>query len=294
MTETLHCAVPAGDICGEAATWDAATQRLYWVDINRFLIHALDTASAATRSFQFHEPVTALGLTDRPGTLITALASRLILWTPETDARAPFGEPLAGWPEARFNDGRPDPAGRFWIGSMGNNVGPDGEALDVVPGLGVLQRVDATGAATVFEAGIGIANTLCWSPDAATFYFGDTLRNEIRAWDYDAASATIANPRPFFAGFDRGGPDGSAIDAEGCLWNCRYGGGCVVRVTPEGRIDRVLDLPVENPTTCTFGGPTLGTLYITSARDPAHRLSGSLFAVETAVPGLPERVFRLG
>lgn len=294
MTE-IRCAAPMGDVCGEAATWSAAEGRLYWVDINRFLIHALDAATGAVRSFHFHEPVTALALTDRPGVMIAALASRLILWTPATDARAPFGEELDAWPEARMNDGRADPLGRFWVGSMGNNVGPDGEALPVRDGLGVLMRYGPDGSRAVIETGIGISNTVAWSPDGTRFYFGDTLRNEIRVWDFDLATGEIANPRPFFAGFERGGPDGSAVDAEGYLWNARYGGGCVVRVAPDGRVDRVVEMPAANCTTCAFGGPDLRTLYVTTARagDPGRRLAGSLFALRVETPGLPERVARL-
>ena len=146
------------------------------------------------------------------------------------------------------------------------------------------------------ETGIGIPNTLCWSPDGRRFYFGDTLKNEIRVYDYDTESGDIGPGASFFSGFERGLPDGSAMDSEGFLWNCRYGGGCVVRVAPDGTIDRVIDMPAENITTCTFGGADLTTLYITTAaadRAPEDRLAGSLFAIETGVSGMPENVFRL-
>ncbi len=296
MTD-IACAAPTGDICGEGAVWSAGDQRLYWVDINRFLIRALDARSGAVLSWHFDEPPTALALTDRPGVILAALSSRLILWTPGTNARDAFGSRLETWPQARFNDGRADPSGRFWVGSMGNNVGPDGEGLAVEPGLGALMRCDADGGRTVIETGLGIANTLCWSPDGATFYFADTMENEVRAYDFDAPSGEISNPRPFLAGFERGRPDGSAVDAEGFLWNARHGGGCVVRVAPDGRIDQVVDIPSSNVTTCAFGGPDLRTLYVTTARgsdgDAGHRLAGSLFALPAPAPGLPERVVRL-
>ena len=114
------------------------------------------------------------------------------------------------------------------------------------------------------------------------------MRNQIRAYDYDRETGRISNPRPFFAGFDRGRPDGSAMDAEGYLWNCRYGGSCVVRVAPDGRIDRVVEVPALNVTTCTFGG---SRLYITTAHAMAPgtgRLAGSVFGLETDTQGLPE------
>ena len=163
---------------------------------------------------------------------------------------------LGGWPELRFNDGRSDPLGAFWIGSMGNNVCPNGEGLPVVDGRGTLYRYRHGGPMEEIETDIGIPNTLCWSPDRRHFYFGDTLKNEIRVYDYDIETGEIGPGRPFFAGFERGLPDGSAMDGEGYLWNCRYDGGCVVRVAPDGSIDRVIDIPAGNVTTCTFGGPS--------------------------------------
>ncbi len=133
-----RCVAPTGDLCGEGAVWAAAEARLYWVDINRFLVHAWSAGDGSVRTWGFDEPAVALALTDRPGVLLLALASRLILFHPADDGRTPLGPVLEGWPEVRFNDGRPDPLGRLMIGTMGNNVGPNGEALEVEPGLGKL------------------------------------------------------------------------------------------------------------------------------------------------------------
>ncbi|MEC7485284.1 MAG: SMP-30/gluconolactonase/LRE family protein [Pseudomonadota bacterium] len=291
------CIVPAGDVCGEAATWDAAANRLYWTDINRFLLHAHDPAAGTMRTHMFDQPVVALSLTNRQGRLLVALGSRLILFNPADGSREDLPAALEGWPELRFNDGRSDPRGTFWIGSMGNNVGPNGEGLPVTDGKGTLYRYQNGGALETIETGIGIPNTLCWSPDGRRFYFGDSLKNEIRVYGYDPESGDIGSGASFFSGFERGVPDGSAMDSEGFLWNCRYGGGCVVRVAPDGTIDRVIEMPAENITTCTFGGADLTTLYITTAaadRAPEDRLAGSLFAIETGVRGMPENVFNLG
>lgn len=293
---TPFCIVPTGDRCGEGATWSAAEDAVYWTDINRFLVHRCALSSRTVRSWLFDEPVVALGLTTRPGQLVVALGSRLILWTPDGDVREELGFRLEGWPRVRLNDGRPDPNGNFWVGSMKNNVEPDGENGEVAPGEGVLYRIAPDGTATEWRRDLGISNTLCWSPDRTRFYFGDTLANEIRVYDYDAATGTIANERPFFRGFDRGLPDGSAIDAEGYLWNCRFGGACIVRIAPDGSIDRVVDMPVQNITTCTFGGPENRTLLITTASMAGRRgdrLAGSLFGLEVEVPGLGENRFRV-
>jgi len=293
---TPLCIAPTGDICGEAVTWSVAENRLYWVDINRFLLHRLDLASGAVTSHFFDEPVVALSLTTDPGRLLVAQGSGLLLLTVTTDKREHLSARLPDWPEVRMNDGRTDPLGRFWVGTMGNNVGPNGETLDIVEGRGRLYRYTHGGKLQEFESGIGISNTLCWAPDGRTFYFGDTLKNEIRAYPFDPDTGDIGAPRRHFADFDRGLPDGSAIDAEGYLWNCRFGGGCIVRVAPDGSIDRVVEMPVRNITTCCFGGPDLATLYVTTAsamKDPSDRLAGSLFALHTMTRGLPENLFDL-
>jgi len=296
MMDAITHIAPTGDICGEAATWSADEDRVYWVDINRFLVHRIERASGAVTSHLFDEPVVAISLTTRAQTLLVALGSKLILLNVETDAREDLGVALPDSPAARFNDGRTDPNGIFWIGSMGNNVGPNGENLDVVDGLGKLFRYASGGPLEEVEAGIGIANTLCWSPDKSTFFFGDTLKNEIRRYPFDTATSTIGEGVVHFSGFDRGFPDGSTIDAEGYIWNCRFAGGCIVRVAPDGSVDHVIDMPVKNITTCCFGGPDLSTLYVTTAsvlKDESDRLAGSLFAIETQTRGLPENRFKL-
>ena len=292
----ITCVAPVGDRTGEGAVWSASEQALYWVDITRFLTHRWDAATRAVHSWHFTEPTCALALTDRPGTLLLAMASRIILWRPESDARMEFGWSLPGSPRVRLNDGRPDPSGRFWVGSMKNNILPDGDDGTAGKGEGSLFRIAPDGSATVMVERIGISNTMCWSPDRTRFYTADSMENRVDVYQYDDAAGTIVNPRPFLSGHPRGVPDGSNMDAEGRLWNCRFGGGCVLRVTAGGVVDLVLEMPVPNITTCTFGGPDLRTLFITSANRPAaagDRLAGSLFSVPVDVPGMAENVVRL-
>lgn len=290
----VECLVPSGDICGEAATWSSSENALYWVDINRFLIHRFERESKNVRSYFFDQPVVALSLTSHEGTLLVALADRLILWEVKSDKHQPLVS-LPSAPQARFNDGRSDPNGRFWIGTMSHNVGINGEDIAAVAGLGELYCYAAVGAPLRrYAADIGISNTLCWSPDRKTFYFGDTLKNEILAYRYNEGTGEISEPKVHFSGFDRGLPDGSAIDSEGYLWNCRFGGGCIVRIAPDGEIDRIIGMPVKNITTCTFGGEDLKTLYITTAsvaKAASDRLAGSLFSLNSPVAGLEENRF---
>jgi len=290
------CVAPTGDVCGEGVVWHAAHNAVYWSDINRFLIHRLSLADSSVRSWIFEEPVTALCLTDRDDVLEVVLGSSVILWEPGRDLRHDALFRLDGWPSVRLNEARPDPRGSLWAGSMRNNVHPDGSSGEVGGQDGILVRIDPNGRATCFREKIGISNTLAWSPDQRHFYFGDTLANVIWVYDYDASTGAISNERPFLEGFGRGYPDGSAVDSEGCLWNCRFCGNCIVRVAPNGKIDRIMEMPVKNITTCTFGGADLQTLFVTTASAEAprgDRLAGSLFAIRTDVKGQPENRFSL-
>ncbi len=289
------CVAPTEDVCGDGAVWHAAHCAVYWTDINRFLIHRFTPADQNVRTWIFEEPVTAITLTDRPETLAVILGSRVILWEPATDAHRKSLFCLEGWPKVRLNDARVDPRGSLWIGSMRNNVNADGSGGKVAGKDGALFRLDPDASVKVWRRDIGIANTLAWSPDQRRFYFGDTLANMIWQYDYDVATGAIKNERPFLHGFDRGLPDGSAIDSEGYLWNCRFFGGCIVRVAPDGKIDRVVEMPVQNITTCTFGGLDLKTLFVTTAKiesPPGDRMAGGLYAIQTEIAGQPENQFR--
>lgn len=288
-----------GDRCGEGAIWCAEEDAVYWTDINRFLVHRLVWPERRLTTWLFEEPPTALALSTETGRLLVAQASKLIWWWPAEDRRQDHGFRLAGHPRVRLNDGRADPLGQFWVGSMFNNVTVHGGPTDEhhATGNGALFRVAPDGRTTEELTGIGIANTLCWSPDRTRFYFADTLRNEMRTYGYDATTGDIAGGEPHLCGYPRGAPDGSAIDADGYVWNCRWGGGGIVRVAPDGRVDGFHPVPTLNVTTCVFGGPDLSTLFIASARndaDPADRLAGSLWAMEPGVRGLPENRVRVG
>jgi sugar lactone lactonase YvrE len=274
--------------------WHPAHSAVYWVDINRFLIHRLTPANECVRTWFFEEPVTALVLTGRNDVLAVVMASQVILWEPTSDTRHDPVFHLDEWPHARLNDARADPVGSLWIGSMQNNVNPDGSGSSIDRKIGALYRVDPDASVSIHRTDIGVANTLAWSPDSKVLYFADSLANTVWAYDFDAATGSIGNERPFLHGFARGVPDGSTVDAEGYLWNCRYSGGCIVRVAPDRQIDRVIEMPVQNITTCTFGGPERKTLYVTTAATdapPSDRLAGSLFAIQTTVSGQPENRF---
>jgi sugar lactone lactonase YvrE len=294
MTFEPICVAPTGDQCGEGVVWHDAHAAIYWTDINRFLIHRFSPLDQSVRSWFFNEPVTGLALTNRDDVLAVMLGSRVILWEPTSDIRHKHGFELQGWPKVRLNEGRADPRGSLWIGSMRNNVNADGSAGEAGGRDGVLYRVDPDGRTTIHRRHLGVSNTLAWSPDRRHFYFGDSLANTVWVYDYDSRTGDISNETPFLHNFSRGIPDGSTVDAEGYLWNCRFDGGCIVRVAPNGSLDCIVEMPVNNITTCTFGGPERKTLYIASAATgtaPHHRLAGGLYALKTDVEGQPENRF---
>jgi sugar lactone lactonase YvrE len=159
---------------------------------------------------------------------------------------------------------------------------------------GALYRLGADGKLARKRTGITVPNSLAWSPDGRTMYFADSPRRTIWAFDYDRASGEPSNERVFVT-TEAGFPDGSCMDADGCLWNAEYGGGRLVRYTPAGKIDRVIEVPVQNPTCCCFGGPRLDLLYITTAAQrlteaqlKEQPLAGSLLAVRPGSTGLVE------
>ena len=293
LPRKFRCLAPTGDWCGEAPVWNEAQQALYWTDINRCLIHSFRLKDGSVRTWFLPEPVTALALTAADDILAVALASRVVLWNSASGSLLETLFQLEGWPKVRLNDGRADPRGSLWVGTMWNNVRADGTEDEVGGRDGVLYRIDPDNHVSVWERGIGIANTVAWSPDGRRFYFADSLANAIDVYDYDFATGSIANRKPFLHGFARGVPDGSAVDSEGYLWNCRHGGGCIVRVAPNGTIDEVIEFPTPRPTSCTFGGENLETLYVTSSAlgTTGDRLAGGLFAMEPGVRGQPENRF---
>lgn len=294
LTSEPICCAPVGDRCGEGVLWHPGEEAVYWTDITRFLVHRFDPATASVKSWCFDEAVTAVLLTNLDHVLAVCLGSRVILWEPATDSRRDQGFVLRGWPDVRLNDAAVDPRGSLWVGSMRNNVNADGSDGEAGGTDGVLFRIDPDGRVTEMEDRIGISNTLAWSPDQKIFYFGDTLVNTIWSYEYDKQTGAIRKKGNHLASFSRGLPDGSTIDADGFVWNCRWDGGCIVRVAPTGEVGCVVEMPTRNITNCTFGGRNLDTLYITTAASPndkGDRLAGSLFALKTEVRGLPENRF---
>jgi sugar lactone lactonase YvrE len=296
----VRCIAETKNLVGEGPLWDAAGQRLYWTDINGMRVYRLDLRSGRIEHWQFAVTVSALGLTTRTGWLLVAAGLQLLLWNVESDERVVFAQVEDAETGNRLNDGAVGPDGNFWVGTMRNNVGPDGAHIEVdwertENRCGSLYRVSPEGTVERYATGLAIPNTMVWSPDGSKMYTGDSMDNAVYAYDYGAGS--VSRRRVFTQGFGRGVPDGSAMDEEGFIWNCRYFGSCAVRFAPSGEVDRVVEMPVKNITNCAFGGADLRTLFVTTAGvgdGEADTRAGGLFAVEVGVVGLAENLFRAG
>ena len=250
---------------GEGPHFDRETGHLYWVDIIPGEAWRLDTASGALRHWAFDTMISAV-VPRASGGLMVALQHELVFFDPTTGTRAPLAAPEQHLAANRSNEARVDPSGRFWLGTMQNTTGQNGEDLPHEASVGALYRIEPDGSFEKVVSGIGIANTLAWDEARGRLYFGDSVSETIRVWDWDKGSGAISKPRLFAAPNPHGVPDGSAMDADGYLWNCRWGGSCIIRYAPDGQIDRMVPVPVTNPTSCVFGGSDLRTLYVTSAR----------------------------
>jgi sugar lactone lactonase YvrE len=292
----VHLAADAKNVVGESPLWHPEHRSIYWTDVNGFTVQRYILESGEITTWRFGEPVCALSLTTDPGCILVALGSKLILWCPDTDQRIDLASPEPKCPYNRLNDGATDPNGVFWVGSMRNNVATDGQDVEVSGNSGSLYRVTPNGEVSVWDTGFGITNTVAWSPDRKTFYCGCSVGNIIYAYDYSAADSSIGNRRTFVAGVKPGLPDGSALDEEGYLWNCRFFGGCILRFSPAGKLDRVIEIPVSNITNCSFGRPSLETLFVTTASlhaNESEHHAGGLFEISVGVRGLPTGRFRL-
>lgn len=292
----VECVFEAKCSLGEGPCWSPREGALYWTDVPARRLHRWAPASGEHRIWPMPEMVTSIALRAKGG-LVLASHTGIDFFDPASGRLERFVAPEAGKPKNRSNDGKCDRQGRFWYGTMMNNIAEDGSELPITERSGGLYRIDPDGTVTQFEQGLGIANTFAWSPDDRTMYFGDTME-AIYAYDFDPATGNVANRRVFARTGQRGYADGSTIDAQGFLWNARWDGGCLIRWAPDGSIDRIVEMPCRRVTSAVFGGPDLETLYVTTVRyglseaELAEQpLAGGIFAVDAGVRGLPDGAF---
>jgi sugar lactone lactonase YvrE len=285
----LHCIHDARASLGECPVWSVAEQMLYWVDINAPALHRFDPATGEDTAMPMPESIGCVALR-RQGGFVVALRGGIWLARPDGTLVRKIADPPYDPAHHRFNDGRCDRQGRFWAGAM--NEKRDADSATLV-------RVDADHRMTPVLSGMMISNGLAWSPDGRTMYHTDTPKRVVHAYDFDPASGLPSNRRELAHFTDpTHRPDGGAVDSEGCYWTAFYGGGKVARLSPAGAVLAEFPVPAQCPTMCAFGGRDLKTLYVTSARQfrsdeelARLPLSGGLFAMAVAVPGLPEPAF---
>src|ERR1700722_19861660 len=214
--KVAECVVRSRDLCGESPVWDAAAKCVYWTDINGFAIRRLFSATGEVTSWKFDAPVTALSLTTIDGWLLVAVGGRLLFWLADGDRRVECTAVERSWPNHRLNDGAADAEGNFWVGSMRNNVAADGSEVKAGGLNGSLYRVTPDGEVSVRDSEFGIANTVVWSPDGATFYCGCSTRNVIWAYDFvpDGKNSNIGNRGGFAEKTGAGDAAGSAMDED--------------------------------------------------------------------------------
>lgn len=287
----LHSALEAKAELGECPRWHMGEKRLYWVDIARCELHRFDPENGADGMRRFADPVGCFAFIEGGGMLLGMKSGFSIL--PEWRAQpVPYGEQIfAHRPDLRMNDGRTDPQGRFWAGSVNMAKSAQDAAL---------YRLDNDGSITEIEAGMLTCNGAAFDKDGLHFHHADTPSHALRRYDVDAAAGTLSNQtilHQFPMG--EGRPDGGSFDAEGCYWSALFDGGRVVRLSPDGEIVQSVALPVSRPTMIAFGGDDLRTAYVTTARTglspdalKQQPLAGAIFSFRVDVPGLPEQPFR--
>ena len=285
LTDPIHAV-------GESPVWRAAEAALYWTDIPARRLHRLHPESRASSSWSTAEMVACFAFR-RDGTLVAGMESGIFQLTLGEDGTA-RGERLAGVDHAmagmRFNDGRCDRRGRFWAGTMHTDMA-------AAHAVGALYRYSsAKGLSSPMCPGLLTQNGLAWSPAGDRMYLSDSHPKARTIWsfDYDEDSATPLNRR-VFVDMNRhpGRPDGAAVDVDGCYWTCANDAGRLLRFSPEGALDREIELPVKKPSMCAFGGADLDTLFVTSIRpkDAVDQLSGAVFALRPGTQGMEETEF---
>ena len=282
LGDTVDVVVAAGAVLGEGPSWDARSGRLLWIDVVAKQIFLTDVRTGASEVVPVPLPIGAV-VPRAAGGFLAALEDGF--WVVGDGPQHRVTTVPEARPGLRFNDGKCDPEGRFWAGTM---------ADDQSPAAGALYRLGPDGQATLVLDGVTLSNGLAWSADGLTMYFIDSPTQRIDAFSFTPSTGEIRDRRPLVQiPREVGIPDGMTIDTQGGLWVALWDGGAVHRYL-DGRLDRVINLPVSQPTSCAFGGDNFEELFVTSACDglsseqrAAQPLAGAVFRIRPGVRGLP-------
>lgn len=271
---------------GECPVWCERTRRLWWVDVLAPALWSFDPAGGACRSHRVGARRLGSIALRRGGGLLLACDDGIHAYDPDSGRQTFLVDPEPGVAGHRKNDGRADPYGNFWVGTLREaDYAKVGALYRIAPDLSVSQQAQ----------GLAIPNSIAFDARRRRLYYADTRAYAIWACDQDPATGDISARRTFATTIPPARPDGSCIDAEGCLWNAEYAGGRIVRYAPSGEVLRSIALPVSHPTCCCFGGPGLDRLFVTTASEAlapqeraAEPLAGLTLALDVGARGRPE------
>ena len=292
LEPTITVVADVRNVLGESPVWSAAENALYWTDIRAPALFRFDFDSGSTERWDLPELAGAVVLRQGGG-LVLGLQSGLYSFDPHSESLGLLHRPEGRHPDDRANDLRCDPAGRLWFSVMRD--------FGKAP-TGAVYCLDASMRSTLAIDGVTIPNAICFSPSGDRMYFADTAQGDLKAYENLESPAKLRCRSVILpAGLAPGRPDGATVDRTGNIWNARFGGGGITRSSPDGRMHRFYKLPVSRPTSCSFGGPELDTLFITTATqglDAEQRrkeaLAGSLLAIRPGTTGIAEPCFGFG
>jgi len=288
----IEVVVDVKTILGEGPLWDVGLERFFWIDSFGGVVYRATHDGREVRAWDVPAKIGSIAIRKDGNGAICSLANGFHSLDFKTGECTLIHDPEPDKPNNRINDGKVDRRGRFVAGSMDTmEEGPNG----------ALYRLDPDFKVTKLDSNIIVSNGPCWSPDDKIFYFADSWSGEIWAYDYDINTGSVKNRRTFVK-LDTstgGAADGSTVDSEGYLWNAQVYDGKLMRYAPDGKLDKVIDMPVKKVTSVNFGGPNLDILYVTSmAKPPLPRfpadgvLRGSLFAIHgLGIKGVAEPRF---
>lgn len=292
MTIELITTLTVENELGEGVVWDHVSARIWWTDIQQSRLYRYDLDTKGLEDWPTPERLCCFAPRQNGQGLVAAFASGFAFYDPETGALEWLHRLEEDNPGTRFNDGRTDRQGRLWSGTMV-------EDSDIAPYQGSLYCLNNDLTVTKSDIdNLHIPNSLCWSPDGKTMYHTDTPSLTINQYDFEVTTGVIGKSKHFTTTNDGCYPDGSIVDTQGYLWNAQWGSNTVVRYSPDGQQDLVLEVPTSQPSCVAFGGKNLDLLLVTSAwqgMDSATRKTdtqaGNFFIYQTDFKGLNESPF---
>jgi sugar lactone lactonase YvrE len=288
----ISCIAETSDLLGESPVWDDQQNCLWWIDIlgRKLHRHQNEREACNTETWDLEQICGSIGLWDSSA-LVAATRTGFGRLYPREGKVEHFNTPLSGISDIRFNDGRNDRRGRFWAGTVQEKRVRGAASLYMFEGRSFVEVI----------SGLTVVNGIAWSPDGKIMYFSDSFDSVIYAVDVDR-KGNVAKRRVFSQyPPELGTPDGATVDTSGNYWSAAFSGSHVAKFSPDGRLETAIKLPVSHPTSCTFGGPGMSTLYVTSAKarlseeqKATQPQAGHLFAVSTGESGFVEPRFGAG